>query len=207
MARKPCPAHKGIDAAETCVVFRVRHSMKRVIIVHGWDGHPGECWFPWLKKELEKKGYSVQVPQMPVPEAPHMGRWVPHLAKAVGKPDSGTCLVGHSCGCITILRYLESLTKGKIGKAVLVAGFTDPLGYKELENFFASPLEWKNIRSHCTDFVAINSDNDQYVPLHHADVFRKNLGAKVIVEHGKGHMGGGDKMMQLPSVLGAVMGE
>jgi esterase/lipase len=36
--------------------------MKKVFIIHGWDGYPEEGWFPWLKKELEKKGFSVFVP-------------------------------------------------------------------------------------------------------------------------------------------------
>ena len=29
--------------------------MKRVFIIHGWDGYPEEGWFPWLKEELEKE--------------------------------------------------------------------------------------------------------------------------------------------------------
>ena len=29
--------------------------MKRAFIIHGWDGYPAEGWFPWLKRELEKK--------------------------------------------------------------------------------------------------------------------------------------------------------
>jgi hypothetical protein len=179
---------------------------KRVIIVHGWDGFPEEAWFPWLKRELEKNGVKVDVPQMPSPELPVMEKWVPHLAKTVGKPDGSTCFVGHSCGCITILRYLEKLPAGaKIGKAVLVAGFTDNLGFKELDNYFQKPIDWKNIKSHCKDFVAIYSDNDQYVPVAHAEIFKKELGAKVIVEHGKKHMGGNDGITELPSVLDALL--
>ena len=38
--------------------------VKRVFVVHGWDGHPAEGWFPWLKKELEKRGYLVNVLRM-----------------------------------------------------------------------------------------------------------------------------------------------
>lgn len=179
---------------------------RRVIIVHGWDGYPEECWFPWLKKELEKRGIESIVPQMPRPDAPHIDRWAPHLAKTVGKPDKETCLVGHSAGCITILRYLETLpANAKIGRVVLVAGFIDNLGYKELDNYFQKPIGWKRIKSHCSDFVAIHSDNDQYVPMKHADAFRKELGAKVIVEHQKGHMSGEDNIKELPSVLEAVL--
>ena len=35
------------------------HMNKRVFIAHGWDGYPEEGWFPWLKKELETKGFEV----------------------------------------------------------------------------------------------------------------------------------------------------
>jgi hypothetical protein len=179
--------------------------MKRAIIVHGWDGHPQECWFPWLKAELEKEGFKVFVPQMPAPEAPNMDRWVPRLSNAVGEPDTETYLVGHSAGCITILRYLEGLPLGrKIRKAVLVAGFTDSLGYKELENFFKKPVDWRRAKTHCLDFVAIHSDNDPYVKLCHAGVLKEKLSAKIIIEHGKGHMGGEDNIRDLPSVLQAI---
>ena len=30
--------------------------MKKVFIIHGWEGYPEEGWFPWLKKELESRG-------------------------------------------------------------------------------------------------------------------------------------------------------
>jgi predicted alpha/beta hydrolase family esterase len=83
--------------------------MKRVILVHGWGGYPEEGWFPSFKKELEKEGYKVSVPAMSHPENPTIDDWVGHLAKVIGKPDENTFLVGHSIGCQTILRYLESL--------------------------------------------------------------------------------------------------
>ena len=38
---------------------------KRVFIIHGWEGYPEECWFPWLKTEIEKTGFEVVVPNMP----------------------------------------------------------------------------------------------------------------------------------------------
>ena len=33
--------------------------MKRVYIIHGWEGYPEEGWFPWLKKELEDRGFDA----------------------------------------------------------------------------------------------------------------------------------------------------
>ncbi len=106
---------------------------KRVFIIHCWDGRPNYCWYPWVKKELEKNGFQVNVPAMPETEMPRMEKWVPELRKLVGSPDKDVYLVGHSVGCITILRYLESLKENeKIGGAVLVAGFTDDLDFKEI---------------------------------------------------------------------------
>src|SRR3989338_7241510 len=95
--------------------------MKRIFIVHGWDGYPEEGWFPWLKKELEAKGFEVQVPQLPQADAPRIYNWVPALTKTVGVPDKQTFFVGHSMGCQTIARYLETLPEGvQVGGAVFV---------------------------------------------------------------------------------------
>jgi len=94
--------------------------MKRVFIIHGWGGFPGEGWFPGLKKELEKKNFKVEVPSMPDSEHPKIETWIPFLKKVVGKLDEETYFVGHSIGCQTILRYLEKENK-KCGKVILVA--------------------------------------------------------------------------------------
>lgn len=75
---------------------------KRVFIVHGWDGNPESNWFPWLKKELENKGFEVFVPQLPDPNNPRIYNWIPKLAKTVGKASEQTYFVGHSMGCQTI---------------------------------------------------------------------------------------------------------
>lgn len=97
---------------------------KRAFIIHGWDGYPEEGWFPWLKKELEKKGFVVSVPAMPEPGEPNIEAWVSHLAHIVGNVDENTFFVGHSIGCQAILRYLETLPENiKVGGAVFVAGF------------------------------------------------------------------------------------
>ena len=179
----------------------------KAIIIHGWEGHPDECWFPWLKAELEGLGYEVEVPQMPDTDKPSLEKWLPHLQKVAGELDSETVLIGHSLANITIMRMLEGMPRGKkFAKIVMVAGFTDPLGYKELESFFRKPISWEKIREHCSDFTAIHSDNDPYVPLKYADIFREKLNARVVIEHGKGHMGESDKTKELPSALEAVKG-
>ncbi len=187
---------------------------KRVIIVHGWDGTPEKAWFPWLKKELEAKGFEVIVPQLPDTGRPRIYNWVPKLAEVAGTPNENTYFVGHSMGNQTIARYLESLPEGiKVGGAVFVAGF-----FKHITNadnnqdetetrkhWLEAPLDLNKVRSRLSKSVAIFSDDDPYVPLDNQDDFRDRLNSKIVIEHAKGHFRNSDKCLELPSALEAVM--
>ena len=184
--------------------------MKRAFVVHCWDGYPEYCWYPYVKKELEMKGFQVVVPAFPDTGAPKLDKWLPVLKEKVGTPDDDTYLIGHSVGCITILRYLELLTpEEKIGGAVLVAGFTDNLGFEELKNFFEKPIDFEAIKQHSSKFVAIHSDNDPYVSLKHGDIFKEKLGAKLIVKHNFKHFSGPvdkeDSCTELPDVVESIV--
>ena len=184
--------------------------MKRVFIIHGWDGYPEEGCFPWLKKELEKQGVTVFNPAMPDPLHPRIDTWIPFLKKQIGEPDGNTFLLGHSMGAQTILRYLESLKEDqKVGGAVFLAGFVylggeayesedDPLIAKP---WLETPLNWKKIKSHANKFVAIFSDNDPFVPLSDSEIFKKELGADIFVVHGWEHFSGSEGIKELPIVL------
>jgi hypothetical protein len=189
--------------------------MKRAIIVHCWDGYPEYCWYPSVKKELESKGFEVQIPAFPDTSAPNLKKWLPVLKKVIGTPDEETYLIGHSVGCIAILRYLESLTeRQKVGGVVLVAGFTDDLNgvdeiTDELSNFFETPIDSENIKAKARSFVAIHSDNDPFVDMRYAHDFQDKLGAQVIVKHAKGHFSGEvdneDSCTELPDVTKSIL--
>lgn len=183
--------------------------MKKVVIVHCWDGYPNYCWYPKTKKELEAKGFEVSVPEMPETATPKLSLWLPKLRKAAPSPNEDLYLVGHSAGVITILRYLENLTKSEeVGGVVFVAGFTDDLGYEELKNFFEKPIDFEKIKSKAKHFIAIHSDNDPYVSLKFGDIFRDKLNAKVIIKHNMNHFSGpvDDKISytSLPDVAKAI---
>jgi len=188
------------------IVDLIISRLRRIFIVHRWESRPKNDWYPYAKKELERRGYSVNVLRMPSPDRPIMKKWVSYLSKNIGKPNEYTYLIGHSAGVITILRYLEQLPENaKIGGCILVAGWIDDLGYKELSNFFSKPIRWKKIRQHCKKFVAIHSDNDPFVKIYHGEAFRKHLKAKLIIEHSKGHFTDEDEIRKLPSVVKSMM--
>lgn len=183
---------------------------KRVFIVHGWEGSPKGSWRPWLKRKLEEEGFKVSVPQMPDTMNPTMDKWVQYLAKMVERPDEDCYFIGHSLGCITILRYLETLKENqKVGGVVFVAGFSHDLdfeGYKgELSSFFQTPINWGKIKKHCNKFVAIHSDDDPYVPLEHNAIYKEKLGAESIIMRNMKHFSGDDGIMELPIALESLL--
>jgi hypothetical protein len=182
--------------------------MKRVFIIHGWGGFGGEGWHAWLKIELEKKGFQVFAPDMPDTENPKIEAWVPYLAKLVGKCDQETFFVGHSIGCQTILRYLESLPEGeKAGGTIFVAGWFNLKGLSGEEKkivlpWLKLPIDLEKIKSKTKKFFAIFSDNDSFVPLEDEKLFKENLGAETLVLKNKGHF---TEETELPIVLDKIL--
>jgi len=181
---------------------------KRVFIIHGWESSPSEGWFPWLKKELEKRDFQTKVPAMPETDYPRIDIWVPFLAKLVKNPDKDTYFVGHSIGCQTIMRYLETIN-GKIGGAVFVGGWVSltPMAIRSQEDreivkpWLEKPIDFEKVKKATRNFVAIFSDNDPFVPLENSKTYKKKLGAKIIIQHNKGHFSGSDNIKKLPVVL------
>lgn len=184
--------------------------MKRAFIIHGWNGSPDEGWRPWLKKKLQDKGFEVFVPTMPDSTNPKLEVWQTYLLGLVGKPTKDDVFVGHSLGCIAILRFIESLNEGdKVGGAVLIAGFGQDLKYfgynHELTSFFDSPIDWAKIKEHCSKFVAIHSTNDPLVSLDNAQLFRESLNAEIILKDNMRHFSGDDGITELPVALESVV--
>ena len=188
--------------------------VKRFFIIHGWDGHPNECWFPWLKKELENKNFKVFIPQMPNPEAPEIKSWISSLEKVVKNPDKETYFVGHSIGCQAILRYLEKLPQDiKFGGVVFVAGWINlkpTIAEEEGSSEIAKPwletsIAWNKVLQHTNKFTAIFSDNDPYVYVSDSEIFKEKLNAKVILEHNKGHIGNVDNIKEDQIILKSVL--
>lgn len=184
---------------------------KRVFIVHGWGGYPEEGWFPWLKKELEQKNFKVFALSMPDTDEPKIETWVPFLAKQVGEPTENDYFVGHSMGCQTIMRYLETIGGKKVGGVVLAAGFfhlqnlEDENEEKIAKPWLETKIDLEKVSKTEKNFVAIFSDNDPFVPLSDVEIFKDKLGAKIIIEHDKGHFDEESEIKELPIVLDSIL--
>jgi len=182
----------------------------RAIIIHGIEASSESDWLPWLKVQLLDQGFDVAVPDMPDTNHPKIGEWVSRISAIVGQPDAHTFLVGHSIGGQAILRYLAQLGgDAKVGGTILVASWTHlrAAAFESAEDeqtfkpWLETPIDWEGARAHSDRFVVILSDDDPYVPLSVREEFSSKLGAKIIIEKGKGHMSADTGVTELPSLL------
>jgi len=181
---------------------------KRVFIIHGWEGNPRNHWFPWLKKELEKRHFKVRALRMPNPQWPRINEWVAAIAAAVKKPDKDTYFIGHSMGGPAILRYLERRNE-QAGGVILVGSWLTltPMATRTKEEkaivrpWIKTPLDLNKVKKNARRITAFFADNDPWVPLTNANVFRQKLGAKIITQKGKGHFTKDDGVTKLPAAL------
>ena len=186
---------------------------KRIVyIIHQWWSSPTKDWYPWLKKELEKRGFKVFVPKMPDTNTPKINAWVYKLRKLAKKADENTYFVGHSIGAQAIMRYLEKLPKGKtIGGAIFVAGWISLVNLEPAEINIAKPwletkINFAKVKKSAKKFVAVFSNNDPYAPFSkNSKVFKQKLGAKIVIQHKKGHFSGSDGIKKLPIVLSELL--
>ncbi len=179
---------------------------KRVFLIHGWEGRPDNHWFPWLTWELKSRGFEVYALTMPHADRPKVSEWIEAIKAAVGRPTAATYFVGHSLGCIATLLYFETLPKtAQVGGAVFVAGFSGSINAPQIEEFSSLPLDVGKVKNHCSKFVTIFSDNDEDVSMARSLEFQKLLGAKGILERGKGHFTKGEGVDALPSVFKSLI--
>ncbi len=188
--------------------------MKKVIIVHGWDGSPKEGMHSWMKKELEKKGFEVMAPKMPSPAKPQIETWIPFLQKTIKGLDKDTYFIGHSIGCQGVLRYLETQDK-EIGGIVLIAPWMHldlntiaeegEESVKIAKPWMEIPINWVKINKLTKKCVCIFSNNDPYVPLEEKEIFMAKLNAKIIVEKNKGHFTEDDGVRENKTAVEALL--
>ncbi len=183
-------------------------------MIHGWEGNPENNWFPWLKSNLESRGFEVMVPEMPGTDMPVKAIWLKTMQELVKNPDENTYLVGHSMGCQAIQRYLENLEGDiKIGGAILVAGWiNDPMWddrteeeAKVVHDWFDVPKDYEKIKKHCNKFISIFSSDDPFILKTNWEESEKILGAKVIIIENKSHFDDDAGIKELPEALEAVL--
>ncbi|NYZ76793.1 serine hydrolase family protein [Candidatus Micrarchaeota archaeon] len=181
--------------------------MANAFIFHGYGASPDANWFPWLKKELEARGYNVFVPAFPDSNHPDREKWLKHFEQYKKHVNKDTVFVGHSLGAPFILNILEQLNT-PIKAAFLVAGFTGPIG-PDFDPYVGSisirDFNWKKIKQNCKKFVIFASDNDPYVPAEKAEELHKLLPSELIIIKRGEHLNAGSGYFTFNELRDAIL--
>ena len=183
--------------------------MNKIYIVHCWDGTKDDGWYPWLDKELSDDNNIVYRFNMPNTQTPEIDKWVSFLDSKVDSLDGNTYFVGHSIGCQTIMRYLETKNVCKIGGILFVAPWLDLLDYaiEDEESYvvakpwLTTPIDFSKVKAFTNNIHCIFSDDDYFVSLKQEDDFKRLLDASTVVVSGKGHISGEDGAFELKEIL------
>lgn len=181
----------------------------RALIVHGYWSAPDRNWFPWLKGELERKGFDVVVPALPDSKHPDRAAWEARLARALpaGDVDGRTLIVAHSLGCYAVLHYLQRLAVPEPAAAVvLVSGFDRPLASQapdlDLINAYVAPeLDFDALRGKVRSYAVVSAVNDPIVPHRFSQVLARELGGRFVAVPAGGHFMGQEGCHELPVAL------
>jgi len=155
--------------------------MPNFVLLHGYQGSPDSNFKPWLKKELEARGYNVQAPALPNPDEPRVMEQVQYVLDNV-EFDENTVLLGHSLGAPVALKVVEALDH-PIKKLISAAGFIEP-DFSDHERPFAKTFDWrfdfKRIKKNARSIVYLRAKNDTAVPGIQTDRMREKLGGRIV---------------------------
>ncbi|TPW77977.1 RBBP9/YdeN family alpha/beta hydrolase [Schumannella soli] len=182
---------------------------ERIVIVHGYQAHPGAHWFPWLAERAAQLGGRVDVVALPDSQNPVRAAWEAAVADTIGAVDEGTWVIGHSLGSITALRWAASLPgDARLGGILLVAGFGEQLHtIPELDDYLAeapTDADIARIREVAGAIRSIHSDDDAIVPPPYSERIAARLGVESIVVPGGGHFLDREGWLEAPEVLAAL---
>lgn len=181
---------------------------KTAFIIHGAYGAPEENWFPWLKKELEDKGYKVFVPKFPTPKGQNLFAWREIFYEILPNVNKDSILIGHSLGPAFILDIIEYLNF-PIKASFLVAPFIGLLDNPEFDtinhSITAKHFDWELISKNCKSFSIYYSDNDPYVPMFKSEFLGEKLKASMKIIKNGGHINKSAGFSEVNMVLNDIL--
>lgn len=159
---------------------------------------------PWLKTELEKRGFIVIAPVFPTPEGQTLDNWSAVVNEHLAKLDNDSVIVGHSIGATFVLSVLEQLP-APVAATALVAGFTHDLDNDTFDainhTFYQKQFDWDTIRQNAGQVSVLHGDNDSYVPIREAHTLAQKLAVEPILIPGGGHLNAEAGFSEFPRLL------
>jgi len=187
--------------------FELKTKKLRYVFLHGFKSGPNRCWFPWLKRELEKRGHEVVVPALPNPFLPDVVNQTEFVLENVSF-DENTVLVGHSLGTVVGLRVLERLKK-PIKKFVAVSGLVEPK-FKDKDRPAAAFLinwdfDFAKIKKNAGNVVILEDQTDYLINQNQGENLEAKLNGRLVrFEAKRTHTCGTVEPVVLENVLDTV---
>lgn len=159
--------------------------VKTALILQGWYQKPSSNWYPWLKTELEQKGYSVYLPDLPTIHTDRidMNAQLSFIDKLL-TIDKEIIIFGHSIGCLLGMRLAEIYAYRKM---FLIAGWDFDDLTESHKLFWPNKLNHEKIKQNVNEIFCFSSDNDPYMTAFTVEEMSKRLGGKFILVKGAGH--------------------
>lgn len=188
-------------------------SVINCIIIHGCPSNAEKAmnpetrtydkhWQPWVKQKLIERGISTETPLMPEPWSPDYEKFRAEFEKY--HVDENTILIGHSCGCSFLVRWLGD-TKRKISQLILVAPWKIAEGDGVVRHdFYDFPID-ETIKDRVGKITMFTADDEEEGGKKSLVMFHTALGGEVIELPGRGHYTLGDmKTEEFPELLKVI---
>ena len=182
--------------------------MKKFYLIPGWGANSN--YFKELKIYLENNKIKAETFDMPDTNNPKIELWIEFLKNRIKNIDKNAYFVGHSIGCQTIMRFLETLPENvKVGGAYFIAGWFTLKGLDDYEKKIAKPwletnINFDKIIKHTNNFIALFSDDDPVVPLDNASLFKERLKAKIDIMKNKEHFDSFNDFNEFEKILNFI---
>lgn len=173
--------------------------MKNALILQGWYQQPESNWYPWLKAELKKMNYKVDIPDLPTmqTESPDLEKQLNFLLDT-HTITQNTSIFGHSLGALLGMRVAEAQS---IDALFLIAGWDfNDLTY-EHRLFWKSPIDHEQIKENTNRIVVVSSDTDPYITAFQCEEMCKRLEGEFILIKNAGHFTSKDGVKQIEELL------
>lgn len=165
------------------------------IIIHGYPSNTEKAmnsktrtydkhWIPWIREKLTSQGIKADTLLMPEPWKPDYHTFKKEFEKY--KVTENTILVGHSCGCAFLVRWLGE-TKQRIKKLILVAPWKIPdKNDKFRKDFYEYSID-TTIKSRGKEIIMFTADNEEEDGKKSLKMYHDALGGKIIELKRYGH--------------------
>ncbi len=161
-------------------------------LIHGSFGSPFSNWIPYLRKNIENKGFEVYTPDLPTGVGKQNFKNWSFVMKAYVDANlihENTTIFAHSIAPVFVCKFLVE-HHISVKRLVFICGFNQYFGIDEAYDEVNKTMyfdSFKEIKKYCNDIICYYTDNDPYVPY---DVEREfaSIATKKFVVPGGGYL-------------------